>query len=70
MTGLYILLCFKAQSELAILNRKMQQCMADLEKTEERRLTAQTKLMQATEMADDAKRFVPGAIVLSQSELY
>lgn len=49
---------FKAQSELAILNRRMQQCMSDLEKTEERRLTAQAKLAQATETADDAKRFV------------
>ncbi|KAK0181202.1 hypothetical protein PV327_003504 [Microctonus hyperodae] len=44
------------QSELAILNRKMQQYMENLEKTEERRLIAQTKLSQATETADDAKR--------------
>lgn len=32
--------------------------MENLEKTEERRLVAQTKLAQATETADDAKRFV------------
>ena len=32
--------------------------MEDLEKTEERRLIAQAKLAQATETADDAKRFV------------
>ncbi|KZC09244.1 PREDICTED: tropomyosin-2-like [Dufourea novaeangliae] len=44
------------QSELAVLNRKMQQCLQNLEKSEERRLTAQTKLAQAMETAEDAKR--------------
>ncbi|KAL6441314.1 hypothetical protein ACFW04_003519 [Cataglyphis niger] len=44
------------QSELAVLNRKMQQCMQNLEKSEERRLSAQAKLAQAMETAEDAKR--------------
>ncbi|XP_077277600.1 tropomyosin [Temnothorax americanus] len=44
------------QSELAVLNRKMQQCMQNLEKSEERRLSAQVKLAQAMETAEDAKR--------------
>ncbi|XP_011883529.1 PREDICTED: tropomyosin-2-like [Vollenhovia emeryi] len=44
------------QSELAVFNRKMQQCMQNLEKSEERRLSAQVKLAQATETAEDAKR--------------
>ncbi|GAB1870030.1 Tropomyosin-2 [Camponotus japonicus] len=44
------------QSELAVLNRKMQQCMQNLEKSEERRLSAQMKLTQAMETAEDAKR--------------
>lgn len=48
----------QTQSELAVLNRKMQQCLQNLEKSEERRLTAQAKLTQAMETAEDAKRFV------------
>lgn len=36
----------------------MQQCLQNLEKSEERRLTAQAKLAQAMETAEDAKRFV------------
>ncbi|KYN37321.1 Tropomyosin-2 [Trachymyrmex septentrionalis] len=44
------------QSELAVLNRKMQQCMQNLEKSEERRLSAQVKLAQVIETAEDAKR--------------
>ncbi|CAL1689052.1 unnamed protein product [Lasius platythorax] len=44
------------QSELAVFNRKMQQCIQNLEKSEERRLSAQTKLTQAMETAEDAKR--------------
>ncbi|KOC66151.1 Tropomyosin-2 [Habropoda laboriosa] len=34
----------------------MQQCLQNLEKSEERRFTAQTKLTQAMETAEDAKR--------------
>lgn len=48
----------QTQSELAVLNRKMQQCMQNLEKSEERRLSAQMKLTQAMETAEDAKRYV------------
>ncbi|KAJ8673984.1 hypothetical protein QAD02_005246 [Eretmocerus hayati] len=44
------------QSELAMLNRKMQQCMANLEKSEERRSVAQTKLLQALHSVEDTKR--------------
>ncbi|XP_015171265.1 PREDICTED: tropomyosin-2-like isoform X4 [Polistes dominula] len=44
------------QSELAILNRKMQQCAEDLEKSEEKRLVVQNKLTEAMETAEDAKR--------------
>ncbi|KAI4501023.1 hypothetical protein M0802_003826 [Mischocyttarus mexicanus] len=44
------------QSELAILNRNMQQCSQNLEKSEERRLVAQTKLTEAMEIGEDAKR--------------
>ncbi|KAL7299557.1 tropomyosin-2-like isoform X2 [Trichogramma pretiosum] len=44
------------QSELAMLNRKMQQCVENLEKTEERRTVAQTKLAQALHTCEDAKR--------------
>ena len=40
-----------------MLNRKMQQCVANLEKSEERRLIAQAKLAKALETAEDAKRF-------------
>lgn len=47
----------QTQSELAVLNRKMQQCMQNLEKSEERRLSAQVKLTQAMETAEDAKRY-------------
>lgn len=36
----------------------MQQCVANLEKSEERRLIAQAKLTKALETAEDAKRFV------------
>lgn len=46
----------QTQSELAVLNRKMQQSMQNLEKSEERRLSAQAKLAQAMETAEDAKR--------------
>lgn len=35
----------------------MQQCMQNLEKSEERRLSAQAKLAQAMETAEDAKRY-------------
>lgn len=47
----------QTQSELAVLNRKMQQCMQNLEKSEERRLSAHVKLAQAMETAEDAKRY-------------
>ncbi|CAB0034503.1 unnamed protein product [Trichogramma brassicae] len=46
----------QVQSELAMLNRKMQQCVENLEKTEERRTVAQTKLAQALHTCEDAKR--------------
>ena len=36
----------------------MQHIVANLEKSEERRLIAQTKLAQALETVEDAKRFV------------
>lgn len=35
----------------------MQQCIQNLEKSEERRLSAQVKLAQAMETAEDAKRY-------------
>lgn len=47
----------QTQSELAVLNRKMQQSAQNLEKSEERRLSAQAKLTQAMETAEDAKRY-------------
>lgn len=51
------IITLQTQSELAVLNRKMQQCMQNLEKSEERRLSAQAKLAQAMETAEDAKRY-------------
>lgn len=54
---LFSIVKFQTQSELAVLNRKMQQCMQNLEKSEERRLSAQVKLTQAMETAEDAKRY-------------
>ncbi|XP_015124574.1 tropomyosin-2-like [Diachasma alloeum] len=48
------------QSDLATLNRRMQQTMEYLEKTEERRIIAQAKLLQAAESAEDAKRICKG----------
>ncbi|XP_015171264.1 PREDICTED: tropomyosin-2-like isoform X3 [Polistes dominula] len=53
---LIIIEYFQTQSELAILNRKMQQCAEDLEKSEEKRLVVQNKLTEAMETAEDAKR--------------
>jgi len=59
----------QTQSELAVLNRKMQQSMQNLEKSEERRLSAQAKLAQATESAEDAKRYATAFITLARVPL-
>lgn len=40
------------------MTKKVQEIEASLTKKEELRLTAQTKLARATELADDASRFV------------
>ncbi|XP_012252636.1 tropomyosin-2-like [Athalia rosae] len=46
----------KAEQDLSGLTRRVQTIEQDLHKKEETRLTAQTKLTRATELADDAKR--------------
>lgn len=55
--ALTLIVILQTQSELAVLNRKMQQCVQNLEKSEERCLSAQVKLAQAMETAEDAKRY-------------
>lgn len=44
------------ESEVATLNRKVQQIEEDLEKSEERSTTAQQKLLEATQSADENNR--------------
>lgn len=44
------------ESEVATLNRKVQQIEEDLEKSEERSGTAQQKLLEATQSADENNR--------------
>jgi len=41
---------------MATLNRKVQQIEEDLERSEERSITAQQKLKEASESADEAVR--------------
>lgn len=44
------------ESEVATLNRKVQQIEEDLEKSEERSTSAQQKLLEATQAADENNR--------------
>lgn len=44
--------------------------MGNLEKSEERRLAAQTKLAQALETAEDAKRFIPKSLFFINNNLH
>lgn len=46
----------QAESVMATLNRKVQQIEEDLERSEERSTTAQQKLKEASEAADEANR--------------
>lgn len=46
----------QAESEVAALNRKVQQIEEDLEKSEERLGTATTKLTEASQAADESFR--------------
>ncbi|KAM0727708.1 Tropomyosin-2 [Formica fusca] len=46
----------KAEQDRTILTKKVQEIEASLHKKEELRLSAQTKLARATELADDAQR--------------
>nr|CAD7569626.1 unnamed protein product [Timema californicum] len=46
----------KAESEMAAQNRKVQLIEEDLERSEERSNTALTKLAEASEAAEEAKR--------------
>lgn len=49
---------FQAESEVAALNRKVQQIEEDLEKSEERLNTATTKLTEASQAADESSRYI------------
>jgi len=60
----------QTQSELAVLNRKMQQCMQNLAKSEERYLSAQVKLAQAMETAEDAKRYKYSCFYIKFTKIY
>lgn len=46
----------QTESEVASLNRKVQEIEENLEKSEERSLTAQTKLAEASQAADESQR--------------
>lgn len=46
----------QTESEVASLNRKVQEVEENLEKSEERSLTAQTKLAEASQAADESFR--------------
>lgn len=46
----------QAESEVAALNRKVQLIEEDLERSEERLTTAQTKLAEASQAADESTR--------------
>lgn len=49
-----------------MLTKKVQEIEATLHKKEELRLSAQTKLARATELADDAQRFIIIIMLLLQ----
>lgn len=48
----------QAETEVAALNRKVQMIEEDLERSEERSGQAQSKLAEASQAADEAKRSV------------
>jgi len=53
-----LIICQQAEQDRTTLTKKVQEIEASLTKKEELRLTAQLKLGRATELADDAQRFV------------
>jgi len=53
-----LIICQQAEQDRTTLTKKVQEIEATLTKKEELRLTAQLKLGRATELADDAQRFV------------
>jgi len=48
----------QAEQDRTILTKRVQEIEALLHKKEELRLSAQSKLARATELADDAQRFI------------
>jgi len=52
----------QAEQDRTVLTKKVQEIEATLTKKEELRLTAQLKLARATELADDAQRFINSVV--------
>lgn len=52
------MLCVQAEQDRTILTKRVQEIEASLTKKEELRLSATIKLARATELADDAQRFI------------
>lgn len=58
MTYQLIVLYVQAEQDRTVLTKKVQEIEASLTKKEELRLSATIKLARATELADDAQRFI------------
>jgi len=56
MKNVEVLIYFKAESEVAALNRKVQMIEEDLERSEERSQAAASKLAEASQAADESQR--------------
>lgn len=63
------MLCVQAEQDRTILTKRVQEIEASLTKKEELRLSATIKLARATELADDAQRFI-NLLPLGQSLMF